>query len=71
MAKATMHGRRGFGALLAGFVLTAIGFVIIFYEVWITTTIPLNMYTFAGIGAAGIGVALAAVGADRGIETSG
>lgn len=63
-----MAGKRGYGAIAAGFVLVLFGFVLILYEIWSTATIPINNYTLAGVGIAGVGVAVGAVGLDRGIE---
>ncbi len=55
----------GFGLLAAGFVLAAVGFGLILWEIWSTATIPLNEVTFAGIAAAGLGLGAGAVGIDR------
>jgi hypothetical protein len=63
-----MAEKRGYGAIAAGFVLVLFGFVLILYEIWSTATIPINNYTLAGVAIAGIGVAVGAVGLDRGIE---
>jgi hypothetical protein len=62
---------RGFSALAVGFIVTLVGFVVIIYEIWTTSTIPLNDYTFAGIALAGIGIAVGAVGLDRGVSVTG
>lgn len=48
-----------------GFIVAGVGFLTVLYEAWTTATIPLNDYTFLGIGVAGIGVAIFGVGADR------
>lgn len=66
-----MAGKRAYGAIAAGFILVLVGFVLIFYEIWATATIPLNDYVFAGIAIAGVGVAVGAVGIDRGVEVKG
>jgi tellurite resistance protein TehA-like permease len=65
-------GKKGsYGALAAGFILALVGFVVILYEVWTTATIPLNDYTYLGVALAGVGIALGAVGIDRGIDVKG
>lgn len=65
------YGKRGYGAIAAGFVLILGGFGLIFLEIWQTATIPLNDYVLAGIGLAGLGVGLGAVGLDRGVVSTG
>lgn len=60
-------GSRGWGASIVGFVLTIAGFGVIIYVMFTSTSvaIPLNTTTFAGIGVAGVGIALAAIGFER------
>jgi hypothetical protein len=62
---------RGYGAIAAGFALVLVGLGLFVYAVWSTGTIPLNDYTYGAIGLAGVGIALGAVGLDRGIEVRG
>jgi hypothetical protein len=57
---------RGFTWVAAGFVLALAGFGIILYAIWTTQTIPLNTLTLSGVGVAGGGIALGAIGIDRG-----
>jgi hypothetical protein len=57
---------RGFAWTAAGFILAVIGFGVLLYEIWSTATIPLNDVTFAGMGIAGAGIAVGAIGIDRG-----
>lgn len=57
---------RSEGAIAAGFILTIVGFLLILYAVWTSGTIPLNNLTFAGVGVSGIGIAIGAIGLDRG-----
>jgi predicted tellurium resistance membrane protein TerC len=66
MAERERRGH-GYGALAAGFVLVVVGFALILYEMWVASaSFPLNTYTYVGIFIAGLGVAFAAIGFDRG-----
>ena len=58
--------RRGWGALVAGLILTIAGAGVIIYSVWTTGTLPLNDTTFIGAGVFGVGAAAGAIGIDRG-----
>jgi hypothetical protein len=64
-------GRRGYGAIAVGFVLVIFGMALFVYTVWTTGTVPLNDYTYVAVSAAGVGVAIGAIGLDRGIEVKG
>ncbi len=64
---------RGWFAEIAGVLLLVIGIGLVFYEIYTQNplAVPLNDYTFAGIGAAGIGAAALAIGLDRGAPRRG
>jgi hypothetical protein len=66
---------KGYGAIAAGFVLLLVGFGVLIYELWTagvnTTTLESNYYVWAGGLLAALGIAVGAVGLDRGIEVKG
>jgi hypothetical protein len=66
-----MGGRKGYAAIAAGFVLAVVGFALIVYEVVIGGVLPLNDYTYVGGTILGVGIAVGAIGLDRGIEIKG
>jgi hypothetical protein len=72
-----MKGRgaaRGWWASTFGYVLTIVGVAVILYNVITVggvTSIPANTVTYAGVGVVVFGVALAAVGIERGRPEEG
>jgi hypothetical protein len=63
--------RKGFHWVAAGFILALAGFAVILWSIWSTGTIPLNTTTFSGVGVAGLGIAVGAIGLDRGVSVKG
>ena len=59
---------RGWGASVAGFVLAIAGLAVVLWAIWSSNpvSIPLNSTTFTGAGLLAVGLALAAIGFDRG-----
>ena len=66
----TRAERRGFAWTAAGFILAISGFAVLLYEIWSMLTIPLTMSPSAGMGIAGAGIAIGAIGIDRGESRS-
>ncbi|HEV2317956.1 MAG TPA: hypothetical protein VGV89_10355 [Thermoplasmata archaeon] len=64
---------RGWGAAVAGFVITIVGVTVVLWAIWTSNpvAIPLNTTTYTGAGIAAVGVALAAIGFDRGAPRYG
>lgn len=63
--------RMGFHWVAAGFILALLGFAIVLWSIWTSATIPLNTTTFTGVGIAGFGIAVGAIGLDRGVAVKG